>query len=119
MATFTKTEIEEMNVDMNFRWKKGESIPITVGDNLYKRVCRWFDISPEDISQGFINFDADVNAQHALVYSIYAWLAGDYPDGRRDIDLTISLDLEDQRAIFNQLLKSGGEEFKKFLLESA
>ena len=121
MATFTKEEIAEMNVDMTFTWEPGKMIPITVGDGLYKRFAAWFGLpdDPEDISCGYINFDADISGQHALVYSIYAWLAGSYPDGRMDIDLTIDLALTDQRAIFNQLLKSGGESFKEFLLKTA
>ena len=124
MATFSKTEINEMHVDMNDEWEYTEaghcSVMITVGDSLYEKFRGWFGISEEEweTNDYYLDIFADFNTQHATVDTIYVVIGGLYinDEANRPTELEFWITNQpERRLLYNTLQKSGGTEFIKFL----
>ena len=124
MATFTKSEISEMVIDMTDEWIWDDNnhcnVMIGVGNSLYAKLKSWFDLNEWESKNSWLQIYADMSPCHATVDSIYVKLGGcdDRRDGPTDINFSIT-NQKERRLIYNTLVNSGGEAFLKFLRETA
>lgn len=127
--TFTKREINEMCVDMTDDWDyaNGRCVVamITVGDSLYDKLIRWFGFTLEewDMCDAYFDIYATLCIPKSIVTRVDVILNDKYVDGYgnllpTEIEFNIT-DFPERRLMYNQLLKSGGESFKKFINEVA
>lgn len=125
--TFSKEIIEDIAVDTSDDWQVDDSETVSVAffsDRISNMVCRFFgyesyDQFGEAWQDGWIDRYAIIDPVKGLVTGIYSIMVLNAND-THDMELNIKItNPVEGKMIFDQLIMSGGEDFKNFITESA
>ena len=120
--TFSKKEIEEMNVIRDDEWAGADDgtcvVWVIPGEETVKRILGWFGedvIAALAAGEKLIKICAEIDSGEETVVGMYVEICGGDENDRENTDLYIRFGRQEGDLIYTALEKSGGDAFRDFI----